>query len=146
MARLIRIGTTVVNLDRVQFIRRGRWSDDDYESLDLVFSSLESGEDYVQFVGEELAAFNAYLEGEVVDVMSWHAERERRKAEDEALKASSDANMKLLDCCTNEAGHAWKMNPVAGYDCVHCSAHDGSRSLDYAINCWGGAEHTAGQP
>lgn len=143
MARLIRIGSHVINLDRVQFTRPGRY-DDETISLDLIFAFFEASEVFLNFSGPQMTALTAYLEDEATDVMAWHAERKRREAEDAAQKTRFHANLALLEQCTDEAGHAWKLAPADGFDCVRCGAHDRSKWLPQTIDCWGGVKADTG--
>lgn len=132
MPSLIRVGTSVVNLDCVKHAILA------HGFSTTVFFSGEQ-EDSVMFRDDAAIAVAAYLEEQAVDVLAWHAERERRKVEEAARKAAFAANFALLDHCTDQAGHTWKPAPADGFDCVSCGAHDRSRYLSEAIDCWGGA-------
>jgi len=136
VATLIRIGTTVINLDRVQFMRRARFKSEGI-SVHLVFDSSQK---YLSFSGPEMTALAAYLENEAMDVLAWHARSERGKTEDVALRAAFDANLALLEHCIDEGGHAWKLAPADGHDCIHCGAHCGQSFIDETIACWGGVK------
>lgn len=132
---LIRVGTRVVNLDRMTHgINLG------YATA-VYFGADEN--DCVLFHDADGIAVAAYLEEQAVDVLAWHARFECGKAEQAAIEAARTANLELLDHCTDEAGHAWEPVPPAGFRgfaCVRCGAHDNSNNLYRTIDDWGGVK------
>ena len=134
--KLIRIGTTVINLDRVTYAHAHGYATTVY------FGAGEEGR--IAFSDEGGIAVAEYLKHEAVDVVAWHERQEKEAAERAEQKAWFAANLALLEHCTNDTGHAWNISPASGYDCIHCGAHDRG-PVSQTIDCWGGTWHEGGR-